>query len=402
MATTSGTPTYVTGDLTRVTLKDLLQAGVHFGHQTSRWNPKMRRYIFAERGGIYLIDLKKTLRELERAQALVRETVLSGKTLLFVCTKPQLAEIVRQEAERCGAFYVTERWLGGMLTNFQTIKKNIHRLKELERGAEEGAFEFYTKKEQLLLERERQKLERYLSGIKEMTRVPGLVYVVDAKKEEIAVREANRLNIPVVAIADTNADPDLLTVPIAGNDDAIRSVSLITRAIADAVETARREAPEIPEAEEEEEAYTYSTDVAEPDEAAPRRKKRRPRPRRRPRPEVIAKRLHATPGDEEQEGEQEGEQEAAAAGGPQAGPGEPEGDAAPEETPAEAAPEEAPAEAAPRRKRKKAAAAGKGGAEEAAEGATKGGEEGPEDEVLAPAEAASGGGTEEEQRSGSS
>ncbi|MFQ5679914.1 MAG: 30S ribosomal protein S2, partial [Gemmatimonadota bacterium] len=276
-------------------LKDLLRAGVHFGHQTSRWNPKMRRYIFAERGGIYLIDLKKTLHELRRAQALTRETILSRKGVLFVCTKPQLAEIVRQEAERCGAFYVTERWLGGMLTNFQTIKKNIRRLKELERGSEEGAFEFYTKKEQLLLGRERQKLERYLSGIKEMTRVPGLVYVVDAKKEEIAVREANRLGVPVVAIADTNADPDLLTIAIAGNDDAIRSVSLITRAIADAVEMARREAPEVTQIEEEEEAYVYSTDRGESEESGRRgKKRRRARPRRRPRPEVIARRLGTT------------------------------------------------------------------------------------------------------------
>ncbi len=272
-------------------MKELLQAGVHFGHQTHRWNPKMRKYIFAERGGIYLIDLKKTLHELDRARELVRQTIRAGKGVLFVCTKPQLAPIVREEATRCGSFYVTERWLGGMLTNFRTIKKNIQRLKELERGAEEGAFEHYTKKEQLLLDRERQKLERYLSGIKEMSRLPGLVFVVDAKKEEIAVREANRLEIPVVAIADTNADPDLLTVPIAGNDDAIRSVSLITRAIADAVEIARRDAPEAVGEGDEEEAYTYSSDVGESEEERPRRKKRRARPRRRPRPEVIAKRL---------------------------------------------------------------------------------------------------------------
>ncbi|MFQ5746249.1 MAG: 30S ribosomal protein S2 [Gemmatimonadota bacterium] len=277
-----------------VGLKDLLQAGVHFGHQTHRWNPKMRKYIFAERGGIYLIDLKKTLRELNRARELVREIVGGGQRVLFVCTKPQLADIVRTEAERCGAFYVTERWLGGMLTNFQTIKKNIRRLKELERGVEEGVFEFYTKKERLLLERERQKLERYLSGIKDMVRVPGLVFVVDAKKEEIAVREANRLGVPVVAIADTNADPDQLTIPIAGNDDAIRSVSLITRSIADVIEVALREAPEAREGEDEQ-AYTYSSDVGESEEIAPHRKKSRPR--RRPKPEVIARRRH--PSEEE-------------------------------------------------------------------------------------------------------
>ncbi len=291
-----------------VGLKDLLRAGVHFGHQTHRWNPKMRKYIFAERGGIYLIDLKKTLRELERAQDLVRRTVLDGKSVLFVCTKPQLATVVRGEAERCGAFYVTERWLGGMLTNFQTIKKNIRRLKELERGAEEGAFEYYTKKEQLLLERERVKLDRYLSGIKDMSKLPGAVFVVDAKKEEIAVKEANRLEIPVVAIADTNADPDLLTVAIAGNDDAIRSVSLITRAIADTVEAARLEVPEARSDEESGEAYTYSSDAGDVEDSSSR--PRRKRPRRRPVPEAIAQRLqHA---DEESAEESEGSAEAGA------------------------------------------------------------------------------------------
>jgi len=275
-----------------VGLKDLLQAGVHFGHQTHRWNPKMRKYIFAERGGIYLIDLKKTLRELNRARELVSETVRSGGNVLFVCTKPQLAPIVRAEAEQAGAFYVTERWLGGMLTNFQTIKKNIRRLKELERGADEGSFEFYTKKEQLLLSREREKLERYLSGIKDMTRLPGLVFVVDAKKEEIAVREANRLGIPVVAIADTNADPDMLTVAIAGNDDAIRSVSLITKAIADEIEAARRDMPKGGEADEEGEVSTYSTETGEAEAAGPAKRKKRPK--RRPKPELIKRRLHPT------------------------------------------------------------------------------------------------------------
>ncbi|WP_419949358.1 30S ribosomal protein S2 [Candidatus Palauibacter sp.] len=275
-----------------VELKELLKAGVHFGHQTHRWNPKMRKYIFAESGGIYLIDLKKTQRELQRAHDLVRETVIAGKSILFVCTKPQLARVVRGEAERSGSFYVTERWLGGMLTNFQTIKKNIARLKELERGAEEGAFEFYTKKERLLLEREREKLDRYLSGIKDMTRLPGLVFVVDSTREEIAVREANRLGIPVVAIADTNADPDLLTIAIAGNDDAIRSVSLITRSIADVVEAARRETPDIGREEKEAQAYTYSSDAGGVADTAAAGASRRRRPRRKPRPEVIAQRLH--------------------------------------------------------------------------------------------------------------
>jgi small subunit ribosomal protein S2 len=272
-----------------VELEDLLQAGVHFGHQTRRWNPKMRRYIFAERGGIYIIDLQKTLKELERAKELIRQVVHRGESVLFVCTKPQLREIVQAEADRCGAFYVTERWLGGMLTNFQTIKKNIRRLKELERGAEEGAFEFYTKKEQLLLDRERQKLDRYLSGIKNMARPPGCLYVVDARREEIAVAEANKLGIPVIAIADTNADPDVLTVAIAGNDDAIRSVSLITGEIADTVEAAIKEVPEelrVAAAEEEEEVFTYSSDAAVA--VTERGTSRRQRKRRRPRPEVIA------------------------------------------------------------------------------------------------------------------
>jgi small subunit ribosomal protein S2 len=274
-----------------VGLKELLQAGVHFGHQTHRWNPKMRKYIFAERGGIYLIDLKKTLRELNRARELVHETVRGGGSVLFVCTKPQVADIVRAEAERSNSYYVTERWLGGMLTNFQTIKKNIRRLKELERGMEEGAFEFYTKKEQLLMNRERTKLDRYLSGIKDMARLPGLVYVVDARKEEIAVREANRLGIPVVAIADTNADPDHLTVPIAGNDDAIRSVSLITKVIADEIEAARAARPEAEGADGAGDAITYSSEVGEAEAAAGSTKKR---PKRRPRPELIARRRHAT------------------------------------------------------------------------------------------------------------
>ena len=271
-------------------MKDLLRAGVHFGHQTHRWNPKMRKYIFAERGGIYLIDLKKTLRELERAQELVRQTIIDGKSVLFVCTKQQLAPVVRAAAEESGSFYVTERWLGGMLTNFQTIKKNIRRLKDLERGVEEGAFEYYTKKERLLLEREREKLDRYLSGIKDMTRLPGLVFVVDAKKEEIAVKEANRLGIPVVAIADTNADPDLLTIAIAGNDDAIRSVALITRAIAEVVEASRREVPDGTKDEQESQAYTYSSDAGDVADGAGA--SRRKRPRRKPRPEAIAQRLH--------------------------------------------------------------------------------------------------------------
>ena len=274
------------------TLEALLAAGVHFGHQTRRWNPKMRRFIFAERNGIHIIDLQKTLRQLELAQKLAREVVLRGDNVLFVCTKAQLAGIVKQEAERSGSMFITERWLGGLLTNFQTVKKQLRRMKELEAGTEEGGgFENYTKKEQLMLSREREKLMKYLSGIKTMTRLPGLMFVVDSKKERIAVSEANKLGIPIVAIVDTNADPDQITVPIAGNDDAIRSVELITKAIADAIAEARREAP-VREEVEESESYTYSSDRgAEPaGEDTERKRRRRPR-RRRAKPDAIAARM---------------------------------------------------------------------------------------------------------------
>lgn len=276
-------------------LEQLLEAGVHFGHQTRRWNPKMRRFIFAERNGIHIIDLQKTLRQLELAQKRVREVVLRGENVLFVCTKRQLVNIVKTEAERCGAMYVTERWLGGLLTNFQTVKKQIRRLKDLEAGSEAGGeFENYTKKEQLMMSRQRDKLAKNLSGIKNMTRLPGLLFVIDSKKERIAVNEANKLGLPIIALVDTNADPDLITVPVAGNDDAIRSVELITNAIADAIVEARREAPMREDAEEAE-SYTYSSDRGTEPEAgdAEKRKKRRPR-RRRAKPEAIAARLKSS------------------------------------------------------------------------------------------------------------
>jgi small subunit ribosomal protein S2 len=280
-------------------LDDLLKAGVHFGHQTRRWNPKMRRFIFAERNGIHIIDLQKTLRQIELAQKLAREVILRGDNVLFVCTKRQLSAIVKEEAERASALYVTERWLGGLLTNFQTVKKQIRRLKDLETGSETGGeFENYTKKEQLLMTRQRDKLAKNLSGIKNMTRVPGLLFVIDSKKERIGVSEANKLGIPIVAIVDTNADPDVITVPIAGNDDAIRSVELITKAIADAIVEARREAPVRQEVEEGE-SNTYSSDrgmeMASGDED--RRRRRRPR-RRRAKPEAIAARLKSGAVDE--------------------------------------------------------------------------------------------------------
>jgi small subunit ribosomal protein S2 len=292
----------------QVGLNELLEAGVHFGHQTRRWNPKMRPFIFTERNGIHIIDLRKTLDRLQAAQRSVRDVVLRGDRVLFVCTKRQLRPVIEQEAQRSGSFFVTERWLGGMLTNFQTIRKQIRRLRELERGQEENAFEFYTKKERLLLDRERLKLDKYLSGVKEMSRLPGAVFVVDARREVIAVREAHRLGLPVIAITDTNADPDLIDFPIPGNDDAIRSVSLITAALADSIEIARREVPEEDRRRVEDlETTTYSTEtgekVAESGEEKPRR---RPRRKRRPRPEVIAQ--HLKVGDEDG-GEDEGEEE---------------------------------------------------------------------------------------------
>jgi len=270
-------------------LQELLEAGVHFGHQTRRWNPKMRRFIFAERSGIYIIDLQKTLRQLQAAQELLREVILRGDSVLFVCTKRQLKSVVQAEAVEAGAPYVTERWLGGMLTNFQTVKRQIRRLKELEQGATDGDYENYTKKEKLMFERERQKLARNLEGIKLMGRLPGALFVVDARKERIAVAEANKLGIPVVAIVDTNADPDLITVPIPGNDDAIRAVSVITEALAATVREARAAMP-ARDTSAEMEVEPYSTDSGSEADAEDRRR-RRPRRKRRPKPEAIAARI---------------------------------------------------------------------------------------------------------------
>ncbi len=270
-----------------VGLSELLDAGVHFGHQTRRWNPKMRPFIFGERNGIHIIDLRKTLDRLNRARDAVRRTVLKGQNVLFLSTKRQLKTIIEEEAARCGAHFVTERWLGGMLTNFQTIRRQVRRLKELERGQEENAFEFYTKKERLLLDRERNKLAKYFHGVRDMGRLPGAVFVVDAMREIIGVREAHRLGIPLIAIADTNVDPSLIDFPIPGNDDAIRSVSLIAGQIADTIAIARREVPDDRlRRQAEMEAITYSTETGEKSADV---REARPRPRkRRPRPEAIA------------------------------------------------------------------------------------------------------------------
>lgn len=223
-----------------VEIKDLLEAGVHFGHQTKRWNPKMKPFIFTAKSGIYIIDLKKTLECLKVACEKVKEVVANGNIILMVGTKKQAQEVVLEEAQRCGAFYVTYRWLGGMLTNFYTIRESIKRLKGLERMKEDGTYEKLTKKEVLGLEKEREKLEKALGGIKEMNRLPGLIYVVDANKEKIAVAEANTLNIPVIAVIDTNSDPDKIEFPIAANDDAIKSIKVITHAIAEAVIEAKQ------------------------------------------------------------------------------------------------------------------------------------------------------------------
>jgi len=297
----------VTISMSDVQLDHLLEAGVHFGHQTRRWNPKMKPFIFTERNGIHIIDLRKTLDRLRIAQQAVREVVLRGDRVLYVCTKRQLRSVIESEAQRSGSFFVTERWLGGMLTNFQTIRKQIRRLKELERGQEENAFEFYTKKERLLLERERMKLDKYLAGVKDMGRLPGAVFVVDARREIIAVREASKLGIPIIAIADTNADPELIDYPVPGNDDAIRSVALITKALADTIEIARREVPEDDRRRVDElEATTYSTETGETTEKE-KPQRRRPRRRRRPKPEVIAQHLRDGEVDEDGDADDAGE-----------------------------------------------------------------------------------------------
>ena len=217
-----------------ISMKALLEAGVHFGHQTSRWNPKMKPYIFGARNGIYVIDLQKTSKLFDRAFFFIRDTVAKGDKVLFVGTKKQAQNVVIAEANRCNMFYVHNRWLGGTLTNFRTIRQSVERLKNLEKMASDGSYERLTKKGILRIEREGQKLERNLPGIKEMTRLPGVVFVVDPRKERIAVAEARKLGIPVVAITDTNCDPEVVDFLIPANDDAIRAIKLFTEKVADA------------------------------------------------------------------------------------------------------------------------------------------------------------------------
>jgi len=261
--------------MAEVTIRELLEAGTHFGHQTRRWNPKMKQFIFTERNGIHIIDLNKSLKQIEAAYNAVRRAAQAGRPVLFVGTKKQAKDIVKQEAERCGMFYVTERWLGGMLTNWQTINQSIRHLDNLDRLSEDGTYEKLKKKETLLLEKERGRLNNTLVGIRKMGGIPGLVFVIDVKNEHIAMLEAQKLNIPSVALVDTNCDPDTVTHVIPGNDDAIRSIALITHLMAEAViegrATAEKEVAEKEAAEEKDEEAGDSArePVAEGQEQTP-------------------------------------------------------------------------------------------------------------------------------------
>ena len=247
--------------MAEVAIRELLEAGTHFGHQTRRWDPKMKEFIFTERNGIHIIDLQKTMRRIAEATAAVNQAVRAGRSVLFVGTKKQAIEVIQEEADRCGMFYVTERWLGGMLTNWQTITQSIRHLDYLDRIAGDGTYEQLKKKEVLLLEKEKERLVKTLGGIRKMGGLPGVVFIVDIKKEHIAVLEAQKLGIPSVAIVDTNCDPNLVTHPIPGNDDALRSISLVTRVIADSVLEGRAAS------EEEKAAKEKARQEGEADEA---------------------------------------------------------------------------------------------------------------------------------------
>ncbi len=223
-----------------ISMKQLLEAGVHFGHQTRRWNPKMKKYIFTERNGIYIIDLQKTVKKVEEAYKWVKDLAANGGTVLFVGTKKQAQDSVRDEATRSGMYYVNQRWLGGTLTNFETIQKRIARLKDIERMAEDGTFDVLPKKEVVQLRKEQERLEKFLGGIKDMKGLPDALFIIDPRKERIAVAEAHKLNIPIVGIVDTNCDPDEIDVVIPANDDAIRAVKLLTGKMADAILEAKQ------------------------------------------------------------------------------------------------------------------------------------------------------------------
>lgn len=247
-----------------VTMKNLLESGVHFGHQVKRWDPRMKKYIFSARNGIHIIDLQKTILAIKEAYEAVRKTAEAGKSVLFVGTKKQAQQTIAKEAERCGMFYVNNRWLGGMLTNFSTIKKSLLRLKKIEKMEVDGTFESLTKKEIASLQKEKGKLEKNLGGIKEMRELPGIIFVIDTRKEAIAVAEARRMGIPIVAVVDTNCNPEGIDFPIPGNDDAIRAISLFTQIIANAVVEANNDAglKIIENLQDEEEEYAESFNSA--------------------------------------------------------------------------------------------------------------------------------------------
>ena len=247
-----------------ITMKELLEAGVHFGHRTHRWNPKMKRYIYGGRNGIYIIDLHQTLKLFEDARNFIQEVASSGETILFVGTKKQAQEAVESSAKACGSYFVNQRWLGGMLTNFRTIQTRIGRLRELEKMEAEGIFEKLTKKEAAKLREEADKLERYLGGIKDMPKMPGAIFIVDLKKERIALLEARKLGIPVVAIVDTNCDPDEVDYVIPGNDDAIRAIKLISTKLSEAINEVRP-MPEEEEVAEEAEAEAEGEEAEKPE-----------------------------------------------------------------------------------------------------------------------------------------
>lgn len=282
--------------MTPVTMKELLETGVHFGHQTNRWNPKMKPYIFCARNGIYIIDLQKTVKMFNDVMIKIKNEVASGKTVLFVGTKKQGVDSIRDEAERAGMHYVNNRWLGGMLTNFETVKKSIKRLHEIDKMKEDGTFDLLVKKETVKLEKERIKLDKVLGGIKNMDKVPGLIFVVDPKKEAIAVTEARKLGIPIAAIVDTNCDPDLIDYIIPGNDDAIRAIKLFCTKAADACiagkgtfEEELIKASEAKAAEAAEEPVVEEAKVVEPAKAEETTEKKN-------KPEVvIIKKEEATP-----------------------------------------------------------------------------------------------------------
>jgi len=260
--------------LTAIAVKDLLEAGVHFGHQTKRWNPKMKPYIFGERNGIYILDLAKTAKAFRDAESFVTQLASEGKTILFVGTKRQAQDAVSEEALRCGMFYVNQRWLGGLLTNFTTIQRSLARLRELEAMATDGRYETLSKKEIAGIEKEKKKLQRNLDGIRQMNRLPDAIFVVDTRKEKIAVDEARKLKIPVIGVVDTNCDPDEVDYVIPGNDDALRSIRLFTSRVAEAV-LAGRGVRESQQAEDQ-----SRSDEAQADQA-----RRQARPARAPRPE---------------------------------------------------------------------------------------------------------------------